>query len=535
MDPNHQDHHDDPDEPASTAVQLPSLGVLEVLFERAPEIITITDVDGRQTMVNAAGLDLLGYDPSFRRPDDGWAFVHPEDLDRLTEHRERLRQAYARAEHPVRLPPVRYRVRAADGEWRWLETLVADMHDVPEVRGRVAFSRDVTEAEQRRQALIETETRLAALVASLREGAFVEDAAGNVVLANDHLTTLFDLPADIGSFVGATSRAAVARLADATNDPEVLRRALADPRDHVEIGVSVRSGREVDVEVVRIRSLGDDVGRLWLCHDATARHVEARRQRALFELERRAREAAELHAQQLEAYDRLRNDFVAGVSHELRTPLTVIASASQLLQAEVDPLTPQVQRHLEIIERNAERLRAMIEDLLVVGRLDAGVVVLDCHPMEPATVLADVAGACDPAAAARDVRVRVDADPALTVCADERRVSQIAGNLLDNAIKFTEQGTEVVLSTTAQGSDWLLTVSDHGPGIPVDQRHAVFERFVRTPEADRSSTPGAGLGLAIVRGLVELHGGTVSIDDAEGGGAVVSCHLPVEPTPGTSS
>lgn len=512
------------------AVELPSASVLEVLFERAPEIITITDAKGRQTMVNAAGLALLGFHESFRRPEDGEQFVHPDDLQRLRRHRSLVRTAVDRGEGTAGLPPLRYRVRAEGGAWRWLETLVADMHDVPEVQGNVAFSRDITEAEEQRQALVESETRLAALVESLREGAFVEDAHGTVVLANDHLAALFGLVADLGSVVGQPSGAVVDQLAGATDDADVLRNVHHDPLDHVEAELSLRAGSAVDLEVIRIRSDGDDVGRLWLFHDATARHEEARRQRALFELEHRARQAAELHAQQLEAYDRLRNDFVAGVSHELRTPLTVIASASQLLQAEVDPLTPDVRRHLEIIERNAERLRAMIEDLLVVGRLDAGVVVLDCRPMAPAAVLADVAAACDPAAAGRDVRVRVDADPSLTVCADARRVSQIAGNLLDNAIKFTEQGTEVVLSATADGSHWVLAVGDHGPGIPVDQRDAVFERFVRTPEADRSSTPGAGLGLAIVRGLAELHGGTVTIGEAEGGGAIVSCRLPLEPT-----
>ena len=97
---------------------------------------------------------------------------------------------------------------------------------------------------------------------------------------------------------------------------------------------------------------------------------------------------------------------------------------------------------------------------------------------------------------------------------------------MGNAVKFTEPGTEVVVRVAPAGAGWLLSVRDHGPGIPPALRARIFERFVRSTDADRRGTPGAGLGLAIVKGIVDLHGGSVSAYDAPGGGAVFECTLP---------
>ncbi len=354
----------DPDRDADGGerdVVLPMVPVLEVLFERAPEIITLIGADGRQHMVNAAGLRMLGFPESFRSPPDGMLFVHPDDRARLAEVAARLNERRHRGEQPDPVDAVRYRVRAGTGEWRWLETVFADLHDVPEVRGRVAFSREVTESEERAQALLESQARLAALVESFHGGAFIEDAAGTVLFANDQLGELFPVREPVSRLMGSPSVALLARMQDAVADTSDLALlAGSAPERGSEVVVALRSGREVSVEIVPIRGDGADHGRLWLFADATTRRDEERRQRALLQLEQQARRAAEEQADRLEAYDRLRNDFVAGVSHELRTPLTAIASASELLAT--DPEVPDAARaHLAIIERNADRLRSMVE------------------------------------------------------------------------------------------------------------------------------------------------------------------------------
>ncbi len=163
-----------------TTIGLPSAEVLAAMFERAPEIITFTDRNGQQEMVNAYGLQLLGYDDSLRTPADGWSFVHPDDRAALAAHHLVLQERQERGDPLESVPPIRYRVRDGAGAWRWLETVFVDMSDVAEVGGRVAFSRDVTESEERAQALLEAQARLAALE-TLCDGDLVVDLRSHSV------------------------------------------------------------------------------------------------------------------------------------------------------------------------------------------------------------------------------------------------------------------------------------------------------------------------------------------------------------------
>lgn len=148
-----------PQPEAPTPIRLPSAEALALLFERTPQIITITDRNGQQRMVNEYGLQLLGYDDSLRTPADGWSFVHPDDRAPLTAHHLALQERQERGEPLESVPPIRYRVKDGAGAWRWLETVFADLGDVAEVGDRVAFSRDVTESEERARALSEWQTR----------------------------------------------------------------------------------------------------------------------------------------------------------------------------------------------------------------------------------------------------------------------------------------------------------------------------------------------------------------------------------------
>jgi PAS domain S-box-containing protein len=150
-------------------ISLPSAEVLAVLFERAPEIITVVDRYGHQQTVNAYGLQLLGYDDSHRTPADGWSFVHPDDRAALVAHWHMLEARQGRSDPLGSTVPIRYRVKDGTGSWRWLETVFIDMSDVAEVGGRVAFSRDVTDAEERARALRESPARVAELE-TLRDG-----------------------------------------------------------------------------------------------------------------------------------------------------------------------------------------------------------------------------------------------------------------------------------------------------------------------------------------------------------------------------
>ena len=283
-----------------------------------------------------------------------------------------------------------------------------------------------------------------------------------------------------------------------------------------------KDGREVWVEAqsVVVCDESGPIGMRGVTMDITAA-VNAEIERAeLLERESRAREQAE------EA-SRLKEEFLATVSHELRTPLNAVVGWSKLLhsgQLDKDGVTHAV----EVIERNAAAQRQIIEDLLDVSRIVTGKLRINTQPVDVLLVIHNAIDAIRPAAEAKEIKVTTHVEaPELIVRADMERLQQVLWNLLANAVKFTPtQGTiDVFLKRYQTFAE--ITIEDSGPGIPQDFLPRIFDRF---SQADGSSTRkhgGLGLGLAIVRHLVEIHGGTVSAaNHKEKGGAVLTVRLP---------
>ncbi|HXR99744.1 MAG TPA: MASE1 domain-containing protein [Pyrinomonadaceae bacterium] len=262
------------------------------------------------------------------------------------------------------------------------------------------------------------------------------------------------------------------------------------------------------------------VGMRGVTMDITAA-VEAEIERAeLLERESQAR-------QQAEEASRLKEEFLATVSHELRTPLNAVVGWSRLLNS--GQLDPDGARHaVEVIERNAASQRQIIEDLLDVSRIVAGKLRISTQPVDLLLIIHAAIDAVQPAAEAKEIEIATHVtDPDAIVRADNERLQQVFWNLLANAVKFTPAGGTIDVYLERNGSLAEIRIEDSGPGIPQEFLPRIFERF---SQADGSSTRkhgGLGLGLAIVRHLVELHGGTVSAANREGGGAVLTVKLPV--------
>lgn len=254
--------------------------------------------------------------------------------------------------------------------------------------------------------------------------------------------------------------------------------------------------------------------------------VQAEIERAeLLERESQAREEAE------EA-SRLKEEFLATVSHELRTPLNAVVGWSRLVRS--GQLDKDGMAHaLEVIERNASAQRQIIEDLLDVSRIVTGRLRINTQRVDLLLVIHAAIDAVRPAAEAKEIDLRLHFEsPDALVKADVERLQQVLWNLLANAVKFTPQHGSVDVYLRQHGSLAEIRIEDSGPGIPAEFLPRIFERF---SQADSSSTRkhgGLGLGLAIVRHLVELHGGTVWAGNRDGnGGAVLVVSLPaIEPT-----
>jgi PAS domain S-box-containing protein len=240
------------------------------------------------------------------------------------------------------------------------------------------------------------------------------------------------------------------------------------------------------------------------------------------------REAQRAQRQAQEA-NRLKDEFLATLSHELRTPLTAILGWTQMLLRRADLDEPGRRRGLETIERNARVQRQLVEDLLDVSRITSGKLLLDLKEVPLREVMEAALESVRPTAEARGVLLQAELGlEGESVLADATRLQQVLWNLLTNAIKFTDRGGGVWLAARREGATVELRVSDSGKGIPRELLPHVFERF-RQGDIGRERG-GLGLGLAIVRHLVELHGGTVSVwSDGPGTGATFTVRLPLRP------
>lgn len=283
-----------------------------------------------------------------------------------------------------------------------------------------------------------------------------------------------------------------------------------------------RNGREVWVEAqsIVVNDETGPVGMRGVTMDITAA-VKAEIERSeLLQRESHAREQAE------EA-SRLKEEFLATVSHELRTPLNAVVGWSRLLRS--GQLDADGKSHaVEVIERNAAAQRQIIEDLLDVSRIVTGKLRISTQPVDLLLVVHAAIDAVRPAAEAKEIDIVTHVEaPDVIVKADIERLQQVFWNLLANAVKFTPTGGAVDVYLERSDSLAEIRIEDTGPGVPVDFLPHIFERF---SQADGSSTRkhgGLGLGLAIVRHLVELHGGTVSAANrGEKGGAILTVKLP---------
>jgi signal transduction histidine kinase len=227
-------------------------------------------------------------------------------------------------------------------------------------------------------------------------------------------------------------------------------------------------------------------------------------------------------ATQLAEVDRLRRDLVANVSHELRTPIGALRAK---LENMVDGVEPVERATLEAMLGQVERLARLVEQLLDLSKLEAGVVPLERSTFTVAALLEPVVEEWRARAEVRDLRLETSIEPpAFTLDGDEERLRQVVGNLVANAIRHSPRGGRVLVRAEAKDGVARLEVLDDGPGIPPSEAERVFERFYRSDPARAAGEGGSGLGLAIARWIVELHGGRIRAEPREPQG----CRIVVE-------
>jgi two-component system phosphate regulon sensor histidine kinase PhoR len=243
-----------------------------------------------------------------------------------------------------------------------------------------------------------------------------------------------------------------------------------------------------------------------------------------------------LDVTRLRQLETMRRDFVANVSHELRTPVSVIRANAETLMAGASDDPVRGPRFLAALLRNAERLSALIADLLDISKIESGKFPIKaglCAVAEPA---AEALENVIPLASAQRTSVTLELDPGLAVRADRKALTQVLTNLLENAVKYIPSGGQVVLSGRPRGTELvILEVRDDGPGIPTEHQGRIFERFYRVDAGRSKEMGGTGLGLSIVKHLVQAMGGDVSVHDNRPRGAVFRVALPAALSTGTDA
>ena len=312
-------------------------------------------------------------------------------------------------------------------------------------------------------------------------------------------------------------------------EPGILAKIRSGARvEHYETVRVRKDGSLVDISLTISPIRGADgtiIGASKIARDITERRrAEARAQEAL--------KQAQAARKQAEEASRLKDEFLAVISHELRTPMTAVLGWVRLLRdGRLDDA--YINKALETIDRNARSQAQLIEDLLDISRIVSGKMHLEIKTLKPSSVIAAAVDAIRPAAEAKNIRLQLIIDPSAgPVAGDYERLQQVVWNLLSNAVKFTSHGGRVEVRVERVGPNVEIKVSDTGMGIKPEFLPHVFERFSQADSSITRAHGGLGMGLAIVKSIIELHGGTVRAEspgDEQGAAFIVV--LPVREAP----
>ena len=496
--------------------------LLATLLDSSPGIISVFGADGCWRYSNAAALRLTGAPEDFDPRDGVLKLIHPEDVDVAVNAFRRLRSGDMAPDETFRV-----RIRDESGQWRYLESTGRNLVDDPAVEGIVVHSADVTTAREAHIRLLEANERLVTLVGSLHIAALVEDSDRVIVLTNEAFVELFELAGPARELVGRTLEELgpelTRRFGDPTRvpGPDRVARLLKERRRVIGDRIAMQDGRVLERDYVPIFVDSEYRGHLWLFRDISS---QARDEAEWARLLAQQRDENE----RLVELDRVKASFLAEISHELRTPLTSILSFTELLRDGVgrDDPTEQVE-FLDVITRNAQRLLALVDDLVLLDRAETGILPLDLVPFDLASVVQDAVTTFSPQAETKHISLECNLEEGAPLVGDDRRIAQLLDVLLSNAVKFTPEGGRVKVSATSSGDHWFISVTDTGIGVPMLERDSLFERFYRASNARTARIPGSGLGLAVARAIARLHGGSISIANAAAGGTVVLVALPL--------
>ena len=491
-------------------------------FDEAPIGVALVALDGRWLRVNRALCQIVGYSAEQMLRIGFQDITHPDDVDADMEAIRRLLSG------ELETNQVEKRYVHADGHVVWIQlnvSLARDDRGLPLYF--IAQIQDITGRKATEEKVRSSEERFRGLMESAPDAMVIVGAHGRIVLINRQTEQLFGYDRDelLGQPVEILipeqfrSRHAAHRTGF-IDDPKVRPMGAG-----LELFGVRRDGTEFPVEI-SLSPMETDEARLV---SAAVRDITERKRAEAIVLGalKRERELTE----SLRELDRIKSDFVATVSHELRTPLTnIIGTTEMLAEGDFGELNAQQQRTVEVLDRNSHRLLDLVRDLLDLNQIESGGLGLQRRATDLGDLFERVQSQVVSLAANKRIVLRFEAAGELgSVVVDSRQVERALLNLVTNAIKFTPAEGSVTVRAERTGDRMQFVVADTGIGIPEHEQQHLFTRFFRSSIATENAIPGTGLGLVIVKHIVEGHGGTIDIDSAVGKGTTVTVSLPLAP------
>ncbi len=484
-------------------------------IDNAPVGLHWVDADGAILWANQAELDLLGYT---REEYIGRHIAEfHADKDVINDMLRRLTNNETLHSYEARL-------RCKDGSIRYVLISSNVWREGGKFIHTRCFTRDITARKVSEEALRDHEYQFRALAETAQDAIITIDEDSTLLFVSQSTERIFGYAPEellgkpltmlMPEYLRHLHQAGIKRYAE-TGQKHIDWAAIELPGLH-------KDGREIPLEISFSEFISQGKRRFsGIARDTSDRKRAAREREALLLAERRT-------AEELREANRLKDEFLSTVSHELRTPLTAILGWAHLLRLGQLGEGGAVEA-LETIERNARAQSHLIDDLLDVSRIITGKLRLDVRQIDPGTFIESAIEAVRPAADAKNVRIQKVMDTGVvTVAADPARMQQVVWNLVSNAIKFTPKGGRVQVRLERINSHIEIAVSDTGVGIKPEFLPHVFERFRQADQTTTRQHSGLGLGLAIVRHLVDLHGGTVEAESTgEGHGATFIVRLPL--------
>ena len=485
------------------------------LVNHLKEAVFLIDRQGRWSFLNPAWTRLTGFEVEACLGHPFLDFLHPADkpryLNMLTYAVDTGQEAF---EGEFRIP-------TDSGEVKWVEAYQRISFDASGVVQGVSGSfSDITERKHTEIVLRIATGRLRAIIENIQAGILVETEGGRIALLNETFCWMFQVPVPAHVLAESETRDLLEACVPLLASPEAFLARLeevAAARVPV-IGeeLQLKDGRILSRDFVPIQVGEDYLGHLWQYHDITEQH------RAQMKLEEAALELAVARDKALELSG-LKSEFLANMSHEIRTPMNGIIGMTGLLLD--SPLGPEQRQYAETVRSCGEALLTLINDILDFSKIEARKLELEALDFDLLMVLEDVMAVLGIKAQTKGVELGIFMDPAtpLAVTGDPTRLRQILTNLLDNALKFTHEGSvEVqVRPETSDDSTALIRVEvrDTGIGMRPDVVDRLFTSFFQGDNSTTRKYGGTGLGLTICKRLAELMGGAIGVESTPGEGS----------------